>query len=183
MSSFLETNRNQLNTSNFKQLYSFPKASRFNQSGFVSNAPYYDNKVTSLGRRAPSFGYGNKYSLEKKDPYPPPNHYSKDGSFDLDLKQKRGNAFTHTRKKGLINEEEMGVVPGPGKYSYKSDKHDFKRVSYSMRGKFADPIDANKNVPIQLGSPWDQDSTQPLARLMAEANTSSQSTTTQGAAR
>ena len=63
MSSFIETSRNQLNSSKFKQLYSFPKATRFSQNGFVSNAPYYDNKVSSLGARAPSFGYGNKYSL------------------------------------------------------------------------------------------------------------------------
>ena len=75
MSTYLETNRNQLNGSHFKQLYSFPKATRFNKSGFVSNAPYYDNKVTSLNSRATGFGYGNKYSLEKGDPYPPPNHY------------------------------------------------------------------------------------------------------------
>ena len=143
---FVETNRNQLNNSTFKQLYSFPKATRFNSNGFVSNAPYYDNKVTSLNKRSTSFGYGSKYSLEKKDPYPPPNHYNKDGIFDADIKQRRGNAFTHSRKKGIISEEEAGVVPGPGKYHYSPDKQDFKRVSFSMRGKFADPIDANKNV-------------------------------------
>lgn len=63
MSGYLKTNRSPLNNSRFKQLYSFPKSDRFADNSYRSKAPYYDNKVTALGSRATSFGYGNKYTL------------------------------------------------------------------------------------------------------------------------
>lgn len=40
----------------------------------------------------------------------------------------------------------MGKIPGPGKYNSQGDKHDFKRVSFSFRGKFEDPLSRNQNV-------------------------------------
>jgi len=77
MSAFQETQRSQLNNSQFKQLYSFPKAGRFTESNYISPAPFYDNKVTALGGRSTSLGYGNKLTLESKQHVPPPNNYSK----------------------------------------------------------------------------------------------------------
>lgn len=59
----MQTSRSQLNNSKFKQLYSFPKANRFTTQVFVSKAPYYDNKVTALGKRSTSFGFGDKFTL------------------------------------------------------------------------------------------------------------------------
>lgn len=53
-----------------------------------------------------------------------------------------------TLKKSLINEPEVARIPGPGKYSYRPDRNDFKRVSYSFRGKFQDPLERHKNVII-----------------------------------
>ena len=79
--SFLETNKAQLNQSRSKQLYSFNKSSRFTNGNYVSPAPYYDNKVTSLGKRATSFGYGQKFTLENKSGFPSPDCYKKGGSF------------------------------------------------------------------------------------------------------
>lgn len=61
--SFLETNRSALNNSRFKQLYSFPKANRFSNQINGSKAPFYDNKITALGKRSTSFGYGDKFTL------------------------------------------------------------------------------------------------------------------------
>ena len=63
MTAYLETQRSQLNNSKFKQLYSFPKADRFTESNYISPAPYYDNKITALGKRSTSLGYGNKFTL------------------------------------------------------------------------------------------------------------------------
>lgn len=62
-SSHLQTLRSPLNNSRFKQLYSFPKSDRFVSNDYKSKAPYYDNKITALGKRATSFGYGNKLTL------------------------------------------------------------------------------------------------------------------------
>lgn len=81
MATFLDIRNSQLNNSKFKQLYSFPKANRFINQNYISQAPYYDNKITSLGTRATSLGYGNKYTLENKEEIPPPNTYHKEGSF------------------------------------------------------------------------------------------------------
>jgi hypothetical protein len=58
-----ETHRSPLNNSRFKQLYSFPKASRFASQMEVHRAPYYDNKVSAMGNRSTSFGFGNKFTL------------------------------------------------------------------------------------------------------------------------
>jgi len=63
MATYLDIRNSQLNNSRFKQLYSFPKAKRFVSQDYIPNAPYYDNKITSLGGRATSFGYGNKFTL------------------------------------------------------------------------------------------------------------------------
>ena len=52
----------------------------------------------------------------------------------------------HDEKKGLINVEETSKMPGPGKYNYQTDKADFKRISYSLRGKFVDPLSRHQNV-------------------------------------
>lgn len=63
MTTFLDIRNSQLNNSKFKQLYSFPKANRFINQDYISNAPYYDNKISSFSHRGTSLGYGNKYSL------------------------------------------------------------------------------------------------------------------------
>lgn len=76
-----ETQRSQLNNSRFKQLYSFPRASRFASQQQVPRAPYYDNKISALGNRSTSFGFGNKFTLENRNPVPPPNTYKKQGAF------------------------------------------------------------------------------------------------------
>ena len=63
------------------------------------------------------------------------------------------------------------MVPGPGKYSFKSDRQDFKRVSYSMRGKYTDPLDVNQNVLLMPFSPWDLVNTLRVVALMGGVNT------------
>ncbi len=65
------------------------------------------------------------------------------------MKKKKGYSFSHDPKKGLINEADIAKIPGPGKYTYKTDRSDFKRVSYSMRGKFDDPLERYKNVIVR----------------------------------
>ena len=32
------------------------------------------------------------------------------------------------------------MLPGPGKYVMRPDRTDFKRISYSIRGKYEDPL-------------------------------------------
>lgn len=95
MSSFVETGRSQLNSSRSKQLYSFTRANRFTSSSYVSHAPYYDNKVTALGKRATSFGYGQKFTLESKAAVPSPSHYKKAGVFEDSVNKRKGYSFTH----------------------------------------------------------------------------------------
>lgn len=148
MNTFIETARSQLNSSRSKQLYSFPKSNRFTSSHYVSPAPYYDNKVSAIGKRATSFGYGQKFTLESKANVPSPNHYKKGGVFEESVNKRKGYTFSHDNKKPLINEVEVGKIPGPGKYHYRPDKNDFKRVSYSFRGKFEDPLERHKNVIV-----------------------------------
>ena len=92
-----------MNTSVSKQLYSFSKANRFTNSNYVSPAPYYDNKITSLNRRATSFGYGNKFTLANQSGFPSPDHYSKQGNFDKNIEKRRGYSFSHNAKQALIN--------------------------------------------------------------------------------
>lgn len=135
-STFAETANSPLNNSRFKQLYSFPKANRFVSESLKPNTPYYDNNVTALGKRSTSFGFGNKLTLENRNPYPPPNSYEKVGVFDNAIKKKKGYSFTLDDNRSLIDEGRVGLVPGPGKYHYKPDRDEFKRVSYSIRGKY-----------------------------------------------
>ena len=45
-----------------------------------------------------------------------------------------------------MDENEVKKTPGPGKYYYKPDRHDFQRLSYSFRGKYEDPLERGKNV-------------------------------------
>lgn len=172
---FQETSRSPLNNSKFKQLYSFPKANRFTAQGFISKAPYYDNKITALNQRATSFGYGNKYTLENKNPFPPPNNYNKSGLFEANITKRVGYSFSHDKKKGLVEEEVVRAIPGPGKYNFLHDKTDFKRVSYSLRGKFEDPLSRNQNVRINSCSPSDPGSMPPLQTSIDQDPTSSRS--------
>jgi hypothetical protein len=103
-----------------------------------------------LGKRATSFGYGNKYTLENKERNPPPNNYQKVGFFEDSTVKRKGYSFSHDNKKGPVNEIEVRKTPGPGKYSYKTDKMDFQKVSYSFRGKYEDPLERGKNVQFVL---------------------------------
>ena len=96
-------NRSPLNGSPSKQLYSFSKSRRFGSSDYVSPAPFYDNKVTAINKRATSFGYGHKMTLENKTGFPAPTHYPRGSSFEQNMNKKKGYAFQHDRKKGLIN--------------------------------------------------------------------------------
>lgn len=63
MSTYFQTNRSPLNNSRFKQLYSFSRANRFTNNSYISPAPYYDNKIKSIGDRTTSFGYGKKMTF------------------------------------------------------------------------------------------------------------------------
>jgi hypothetical protein len=60
--------------------------------------------------------------------------------------KRKGYSFSHDIKKGPVDETEVRKSPGPGKYHYKPDRHDFQRVSYSFRGKYEDPMERGKNV-------------------------------------
>ena len=93
-----------MNNSVSKQLYSFSKANRFTNSNYVSPAPYYDNKITSLNRRATSFGYGNKLTLGNTSGFPSPDHYIKKGVFEKSIEKRKGYSFSHNPKQALINE-------------------------------------------------------------------------------
>ena len=147
--SYQETNRSQLNTSRCKQLYSFPKAARFgSQMQVQKGAPYYDSRISAMGNRSTSFGFGSKFTLENKNEVPPPNIYQRVGSFQEAVEKKKGYSFTHEQKKSIG--AEGGHLPGPGKYECKGDKIDFKRVSYSLRKRLADPISRNQNVTHSL---------------------------------
>lgn len=75
MSTYWETNRSPLNQSPFKQLYSFPKSDRFVENIHLTKAPFYDNKVTAIGNRTCTFGFGNKMTMESKQNFPPPGKY------------------------------------------------------------------------------------------------------------
>lgn len=159
-----ETHRSQLNNSRFKQLYSFPKASRFASHQQVLRAPYYDNKITAMSNRSTSFGFGNKFTLENKNPFPPPNSYQRVSSFQEAVEKRRGYSFTHEQKK-----DSPALTPGPGKYECNGDRQDFKRVSYSLRQRLNDPLSRTQNVKPTLLSHWDLASTQPFLISTARA--------------
>ena len=98
-----DAHRSPLNSSRSKQLYSFSKSNRFYNHNYVSTAPYYDNKVTSLGKRATSFGYGDKFTLANRSGFPSPDHYNKNGMFEKNVEKRKGYSFCHNPKQALIN--------------------------------------------------------------------------------
>ena len=81
---------------------------------------------------------------------PPPNNYNKEGMFDFNAKKAKGYSFSHDHKKSLITSFQATLVPGPGKYAYSPDKHDFQRISYSLRGKYENPLETKRSVACLL---------------------------------
>ena len=79
----------------------------------VLRAPYYDNKISALGNRSTSFGFGTKFTLENKNNVPPPNSYQRVGSFQEAVEKRKGYSFTLSQKKPLA---EGSLSPGPGNY-------------------------------------------------------------------
>jgi hypothetical protein len=102
--------------------------------------------VSALGRRSTSFGFGSKMTFENKAPNPPPDHYRKPSDFELQIQRRKGFSFSHDSKRNLINERETVKTPGPGKYSYKPDRNNFKNLSFSFGERLEDPLQRHTNV-------------------------------------
>lgn len=98
--------------------------------------------------RAPSFGYGQKIDLAVNNKVPPPNRYELKGEFQEDHDKHRGWSFCSDKKKGIINEKESKVKPGPGAYeANKYGNHNYVNLSYTMGCRTADSESKHRNVP------------------------------------
>lgn len=60
------------------------------------------------------------------------------------MDKKRGFSFGSEQKKGIIDEKEAKVKPGPGAYTYRNAP--FVNISYSMGCRTADSESKHRNV-------------------------------------
>jgi hypothetical protein len=71
-----QTHNFPLNRSISKQLYSFPKADRFDPPReSLCTKGFYDIKKGAFSLRTTTFGYGNKWDLTNREPVPPVGKY------------------------------------------------------------------------------------------------------------
>lgn len=116
--------RSPINKSTSKQMYSFPKADRFeNLAKSSSSSTFYYNLPSVKSNRATSLGRGDKYDFTR-------DHKGKNATFynlpsDFDRKHLHAPAFTfgvsrHYYDKVYYETNKMfdKNVPGPGKYNY-----------------------------------------------------------------
>lgn len=140
-------NKNPLNSSTAKQLFSFSKANRFeNMRGSLNDNVSY-NLPSTRSLRSTSFGYGSKILDSRRKDSPSPDSYRIPSDFDFSRSDKnKGFSFrvgwkAYTRvyqKEGFKNT--LGAdpnVPGPGTYKPKADfGTDVKTAT--LKGKFKD---------------------------------------------
>jgi hypothetical protein len=113
-----------LNNSTSKQMYSFPRANRFQQLNKSSSSnTFYYNLPSMIATRTTSLGKGGKYDFTKE-------HKGKNASFyntpsDFDAKKPHSPAYSfgisrHYYDKVFYETTKMydKNVPGPGKYDY-----------------------------------------------------------------
>lgn len=127
-----------LNKSHSKQLFSFPKSSRFSHLQ-KSNCElaFYDLPSVQMKRTA-GFGYGHKYDFTKDfvQRAPAPNAYSLKSEFSGSAEAKaRGISFGLGRealKTGGILDNKQKTAPGPGAYDLRSS---LSNIAFTLRPK------------------------------------------------
>ncbi|CAD8202217.1 unnamed protein product [Paramecium octaurelia] len=145
-----QINQSPLNLSTAKQLWSFPKSSRFGKLENPNNCAvaFYD-LPDQKQKRAAGVGYSTKYDFTKNGPNTPaPDTYKIVGEIDFNKTKNRGYPFGVSRDKmwqtgimGGLNK----VTPGPGKYESQST---LSQTRYTMRPKNQqDIMILTKNVP------------------------------------
>lgn len=125
-------NRNCLNLSKTKQMYSFPKAERFPRSLYIGNgcqAIY--NIPDSKSRRGASFGYGTKSDFTKGSRNVCQTFYSAKIDFNSTYHNSPIYSFGVSREK--MQKAYDKNVPGPGKYMVLK-KFGSEAPKYSFKG-------------------------------------------------
>lgn len=94
-----QTHNFPLNRSISKQLYSFPKATRFEgtREPFCNRA-FYEIKKTAFSNRTTTFGYGNKTDMVNRESVPPVGNYRIGDQFSWNRDKRRGYSFSKNEK-------------------------------------------------------------------------------------
>lgn len=144
-----QTHNFPLNRSISKQLYSFPKANRFETTrGPLCNRAFYDIKKGAFGNRTTTFGFGNKMDLVNREPVPPVGNYRIKDQFTSNQIKNRGYSFSKDNKDNSFeNPERSMVLPGPGAYDHNRKKSidKYATLSYTMGNRIEDPLRKHQN--------------------------------------
>lgn len=98
-----QTHNYPLNRSISKQLYSFPKANRFEAAqGPLCQSSFYETKRGAFGNRTTTFGYGNKMEIVNKTPAPPVGKYQLNDQFVYNREKRRGYSFSKDSKANIL---------------------------------------------------------------------------------
>eukprot|EP01016_Furgasonia_blochmanni_P051855 TRINITY_DN8212_c0_g4_i1.p1 TRINITY_DN8212_c0_g4~~TRINITY_DN8212_c0_g4_i1.p1 ORF type:complete len:273 (+),score=-0.24 TRINITY_DN8212_c0_g4_i1:85-903(+) len=135
-----------LNTSTSKQLYSFPKARRFNSVDKATCPQAFYDLPPVKTKRTTGFGYGYKSDFTKGIPLTPaPDRYVLPSEFSPERAKEKGRTIG-TGREALAGS--MAVIgkdsPGPGAYPV---NRNLGHISFSLRGRtnnslFQDPTKA-----------------------------------------
>lgn len=120
-SNYEEINRSPTNKSTAKQLYSFPKSSRFTVINKNLNQVVSYDLPSTKSNRTTSFGYGKRGIFVNKVTGPPPGSYEPLSQFASRTPTNKGFSFGISRDaySKVYNEKDKKpdkAVPGPGTY-------------------------------------------------------------------
>jgi hypothetical protein len=151
-----EINRCPNNTSPTKQLYTFPKSSRFIiPSKKLNQKVAYDLPSTKSARSA-GFGYGKRYDFANKNGSPPPTSYNQASLFKKNPNNKAYSfgiareAYSKVYLKGHKGPDMARDIPGPGTYNNNLyDAMGKSGMSYSLRPRTGNVgiIASSKGIP------------------------------------
>ena len=145
---FQSIHSSQINNSVSKQLYSFPKSTRFSPTKEPYCQGSYEIKKGAFGNRTTTFGYGNKINMADGPASPPVGNYELKTEFIKNREKKRGYAFQReSRANTLVNPEKTSLIPGPGAYREERSLNTspYKNLSYTLGSRVNDPFERHRN--------------------------------------
>ncbi|KAL4443097.1 hypothetical protein ABPG74_002164 [Tetrahymena malaccensis] len=136
-----------LNNSKSKQMYSFPKETRFKNNANSQSANVFYDLPSMRMTRSTAIGYGSKYDFTKQNTRTPaPNAYEQKMN-TIQQAERKGWSFGLSRENMAKTSGPLGQLnlfsPGPGTYQVPSA---LSRQAFTLRQRTASPDAKNTNL-------------------------------------
>ncbi|EAR85445.1 sperm-tail PG-rich repeat protein (macronuclear) [Tetrahymena thermophila SB210] len=136
-----------LNNSKSKQMYSFPKETRFKNNANSQSANVFYDLPSMRMTRSTAIGYGSKYDFTKQNTRTPaPNAYEQKMN-TIQQVERKGWSFGLSRENMAKTSGPLGQLnlfsPGPGTYQVPSA---LSKQAFTLRQRTASPDAKNTNL-------------------------------------